>query len=398
MKRIAHGNPIFISNGQTEILKTVNLFLEADIQNLIFENPECLPISDIDESYNPVIPVCKELNTGAGPLDIFMITPNGDLVIIETKLWSNPEARRKVVAQILDYAKELSAWTYADLQRELNRKLGTKGNILYDFSTRTEAENILSETDFVDAVSRNLRIGKFMLIIAGDGIREGAKNLTEFISKAGNLNFSLAMVELPVFKNQADELIIFPRTIVKTIEIQKINIEISEGTRFVSDDHEKLNDNDTDVSPEIRKRRDFFTSFWTEFIENLQLDDPECPLPNVTKSQNIYLYPGNDKNAWISAYFATSHGSVVGVYLRFANNQKGGQIKEELEVYKEEMLEELGPHVIWRWDKNAVDAFTIRMPLEEVYDPKNRDLIKRFFSEWINKFVNVIRPKLKEID
>jgi hypothetical protein len=47
-----------------------------------------------------------------------MITPNGDIAIIETKLWRNPDARRKVIAQILDYANELSKWTYEDMQRE----------------------------------------------------------------------------------------------------------------------------------------------------------------------------------------------------------------------------------------------------------------------------------------
>ena len=108
MKKSAHGNPILINNNRLNILKRVNPYLEKDIQELIFKNPQCLPISDIDESYNPILPVCKELNTSVGPLDIFMITPNGDLVVIETKLWTNPESRRKVVAQILDYAKEMS--------------------------------------------------------------------------------------------------------------------------------------------------------------------------------------------------------------------------------------------------------------------------------------------------
>ena len=114
MKEKAPGNPILITKEETSVLPSINPLLEKDIQDLLFMNPECLPISDIDESYNPVIPVCKELYTSAGPLDIFMITPNGDLVIIETKLWSNPESRRKVVAQILDYAKELSTWSYSD--------------------------------------------------------------------------------------------------------------------------------------------------------------------------------------------------------------------------------------------------------------------------------------------
>ncbi len=35
-------------------------------------------------------------------------------MLVEAKLWRNPEARRKVIGQILDYAKELSRWNYED--------------------------------------------------------------------------------------------------------------------------------------------------------------------------------------------------------------------------------------------------------------------------------------------
>ena len=75
MKKSAHGNPILIKNNSVNILNRVNPFVEKDLQDIIFDHPECVPISDLDESYNPLIPVCKELSTNAGPLDIFMITP-----------------------------------------------------------------------------------------------------------------------------------------------------------------------------------------------------------------------------------------------------------------------------------------------------------------------------------
>ena len=94
MKKTAYGKPLFL-NLKNEItpLKKIEAKDELAIQELIFNNPNCLPISDIDESYNPVIPVCMELNTTVGPLDILMISPNGELTIVETKLWRNPEAR-----------------------------------------------------------------------------------------------------------------------------------------------------------------------------------------------------------------------------------------------------------------------------------------------------------------
>jgi hypothetical protein len=35
------------------------------------------------------------------------------------------------------------------------------------------------------------------------------------------------------------------------------------------------------------------------------------------------------------------------------------------------------------------------MPIEDVYANENREKIKEFFRNWINQFVNVIRPRLK---
>ena len=78
------------------------------------------------------VAICTELNTLAGPIDNFMVTPSGLPVLVECKLWRNPEARREVVSQILDYAKELSRWSSSDVQREVETPAETK-IILHNF-------------------------------------------------------------------------------------------------------------------------------------------------------------------------------------------------------------------------------------------------------------------------
>ena len=132
-----YATPILVgSNKSSTVLKRVPVsgkdsnYDEAFIQDIAFNHPSCLPITEIDRAYEGLIPVCIELNTPAGPLDILYVTPKGRLVVVEAKLWRNPEARRKVVGQILDYAKELSRWDYEDLQREVSRATKRKGNVL----------------------------------------------------------------------------------------------------------------------------------------------------------------------------------------------------------------------------------------------------------------------------
>lgn len=113
-----YSTPFIINeNNETEFLQRVPFgdggFSESWLQHRLFENPQSLPFGEIDPAYKAVCPLCMELNTGAGPIDIVYITPQGRLVLVETKLWRNPEARRKVIAQILDYAKELAQWSFA---------------------------------------------------------------------------------------------------------------------------------------------------------------------------------------------------------------------------------------------------------------------------------------------
>lgn len=394
MKKSAYGTPLLIENDKVETLERFEKFDELTIQNLVFNSPECLPISDIDESFNPLFPICKELRTPVGPLDVLMATPNGDLAIVETKLWRNPEARRKVVAQILDYANELSNWAYEDLQRELNRNLKTKGNNLYNILKAKFPDDIISESEFVDNISRNLKKGKFLLLIVGDGIKEGAVSITEFLSTSGHLNFVFGMVELTIYKMSSDKQIVLPRTIAKTVEIQKINIELPDGLMVTNISNDKSKTREKSNS-DLDKRRAFFTSFWKEFVDELDLDDPGQSLPDPTITQNLYVYPAGDKNSWISAYFSQSTKR-IGVYFRCTKNPKGQDTAEKIFEHKSQILSELGTEVIWTWDSPNIDGFGIRFSIEDVYDKQNREIIKDYFKHWINQFVNAIRPILKE--
>jgi len=77
--------------------------------NRLFENPTALPFGAIDPSYEKSVPICRELRTEAGPIDALFANEHGLLTILECKLWRNPQARREVVGQVLDYARALAA-------------------------------------------------------------------------------------------------------------------------------------------------------------------------------------------------------------------------------------------------------------------------------------------------
>jgi hypothetical protein len=94
---------------------------EAWLQRLIMRHPGLLPVDQIEPAFNTMVPICIELPTQCGFVDNLFVTPSGDIALVECKLWRSPEARRQVIAQIIDYAKEISKWTYENLQDAIGR-------------------------------------------------------------------------------------------------------------------------------------------------------------------------------------------------------------------------------------------------------------------------------------
>ena len=70
-------------------------FDEAWLQRLIMRHPSLLPVDQIEPAFNTLIPVCLELPTRSGYLDNLLVTPAGDLALVECKLSAQPggEAR-----------------------------------------------------------------------------------------------------------------------------------------------------------------------------------------------------------------------------------------------------------------------------------------------------------------
>lgn len=390
MKQTAYGQPLLINTDNSVSPLTKDDFKEEkDIQTLIVKYPECLPITDIDEAYNPLMPICEELSTPAGYVDIFMVNPNGELAILEAKLWRNPEARRKVVAQTLDYAKAMASWTYDDVEREVKKRTNAP---LYQQVANRYPDIVLPESDFIDSVNRNLSRGNFLLLIVGDGIREGASGIADFLSTAGYLNFTFAMIELTIYTDGSQKLLI-PKTLVKTVELSKVNVVIPEGMKLIQDENFEEH-NETALDPEYEEKKEWYTQFWKELVEELEFDDPGQVKPNPGKAQNLYVYPSSHKKAWISAYFAPSSNR-VGVYFRTANDQEGREIVSALEDQKDDMVKELNNEVTLEWQRQG--TIIKRMDYLDIFLDENREVLKNFFKTWLNKFVNVLRPRLKNL-
>ena len=197
-------------------------------------------------------------------------------VLVECKLWRNPEGRRQVVSQILDYAKELSRWSSSDLQREVSRRLKRDGNPVLEMVRAVKPE--VDEMQFNDALTANLRRGRFLLLIVGDGIREGVEAIAEYLQVHAGLHFSLGLVELPIYTMPNGDRLVAPRVLARTSIITRNVVALPDGYGF-----EEPEDPASEPDLERSALGDEQRQFWAEFLENLKLHDPEQPRPRPAR-------------------------------------------------------------------------------------------------------------------
>ncbi|MBO4438502.1 MAG: hypothetical protein J5798_04055 [Spirochaetaceae bacterium] len=224
-------SPIYIENNKAQKLKIMPVgkmeFSEDFIQDLCFNNTSLLPVEEIEPIYNGLIPLCRELSMPSGFCDVVYINESGLITLVECKLWKNPEARRKVIGQIIDYAKDLASWDYETFERNvlICRKGSEKSliEIIHNYSPDVD------ESTFIDNVYKNIKKGRFLLLIVGDGIRENTEEMVRFMNDYSKLSFTISLVELPIYKiENTESLIVAPRILVKTVEIVRNVLSIED--------------------------------------------------------------------------------------------------------------------------------------------------------------------------
>lgn len=259
---------------------------ESTLRDLLFRFPESLPIAAIDASYSGAVPICRELATPAGYMDALFVNSHGRMTLAEFKLWRNPQARREVIGQILDYTQAIAKWSYEDLQREVSRALGKKGNVLFEL-IRQNAQDA-KEAEFVDNVTRHLKRGEFLLLIVGDGIREGVENIVSFVQRHSGLHFNLALVEAAVFRDADNRILVQPRVLSRTEVVRRVvfdadpSVEPEEGQEDVLSDQQREN-----------------LRFWKAVLDAYSFSDVTVDIPTATKDSVLFVKVRNSGwNDW----------------------------------------------------------------------------------------------------
>lgn len=197
---------------------------EAWLQELLYAHPELMPVDEFDDSYSPAIPIGREVDTDRGPIDNLYVSPEGGITVVETKLWKNPEKHRTVVAQVIDYAKELATWDYDQLCTAVlasSRRRGEDVASLEEKVAQALSAAGMALHEFQENVAACLTEGNFLLLIVGDRISPNIALLTKAIQSAPGLGFMLGLAEMQLYEvNHGDDwpLIVVPEIVGRTVE------------------------------------------------------------------------------------------------------------------------------------------------------------------------------------
>lgn len=370
---------------------------EEQLQRLLFAHPNALPIAEIDDSFSGLIPLCMELDTPAGSIDVVFVTPSGRLALLETKLWRNPEARREVIGQILDYAKEMTNWDYSRLDAKVRQ--ARKNSDDYEFPGIAEwvarIHPALVLHRFQDAVTKSLMRGDYLLLVAGDGIREGVGAIAKYLDRNSALHFTFGLVECAIYENPLGGFFVQSRVLAQTIKLTRTVLTLADG-RLLEIEPDEPSDVGPDDRPDLVESREKFQKFWAEWLTMLRVEDSQS-MPEPARSTNQYFAMPKGSNSWISAYLAQSEGQ-AGVYLRIKRDPVGEYLFDALVAERDAVDEALGVRVEWHSrEKPNQNWVIVRKSFRGVLMVDSREAVQKWLADNIERFVAVFRPRIEHL-
>ncbi|MFQ5903911.1 MAG: hypothetical protein ACE5JO_09490 [Candidatus Binatia bacterium] len=192
--------------------------LEEALQTLIEKYPQILPGKQMDPgSDDPprFVLLCREMTSGGGSLDHLLVDQRGILTLLEAKLIQNPEARRAVVGQVLEYAASaVESWGNGRVRAKAAEFWSRHGKKLGDVIRENFGGHTDEEAFWVE-VEQNLQQGQIRLIIATDELWPEVRRIIEYLN--GEMKRAkIYGLELRCYGEESGSLVLVPNLIGQT--------------------------------------------------------------------------------------------------------------------------------------------------------------------------------------
>ncbi len=210
-------------------------FDEKYLQELLVKQPQLLPVTALRKDVGDLLCIGREVPTrDSGTIDNLYLSTGGYPVIVETKLWRNPQARREVVSQALDYVKDVVSRDFDWFEAAWHRFCQETGRDMQPLLTAlSNLDEELDETQYVDRLHLALSQGDVLALIVGDGIETRLQQLVSHLCReSAHLRYALGLVELRCYElDDHGQLLVVPRLVDEVEPVQRayVRIEFADG-------------------------------------------------------------------------------------------------------------------------------------------------------------------------
>lgn len=356
---------IVSKNGKNAVkLRRSSFEKESHLQKYISDNPEIIPVDEIEEGARFLVLDREFPLKRIGFVDIIGTDGSGNIYIIETKLFKNPD-KRAVVAQILEYGAGISQITPDAFIELLDQRIHDREGI----SLEEKLDDFFGEHEVViQGIKDSLVETSERFIVLMDLLSIELKNLVKFLNKSSY--FSIYIVELEVYKMDEYEMLI-PHIFGEEVEKNVVS-KISSGLTQAKENY-----------------IDFYLGVIYETNQRLNIG---LKSPRGNQYQQIPLGIGGVHFEW------SFHGrprNEFCVELHFEKKEKEWNIRtlNRMLEFRDEFEQAVGEKLIV--DENFASNWT------RIYFSTKGDIITEELADWaINKmvfFYNAAYPRLKEV-
>jgi hypothetical protein len=345
---------------------------EGYLQEYIHDNPESIPIYDIEEDKRLFV-FAREHSTESGPIDALAIDKDGDIYIVETKLYKNPD-KRYVVAQALDYGASLWKHSndFSEFINQVDQEVKNKFNI--GFKEKTKAFFYLEDEQvelLINSMKRNLFDGNLKFVILMDSMDERLKDLIIYINQ--NSQFDIYAVELEYYKYEEYEIMI-PKI---------FGVEVKKNVKTSSDSSRKTWSKDDFINDARNKiKDDEVFNIISELYDFIEKNADKLSFGSGAESGSVTFKfeDSRARSGYVSIFTVWSGGTIV---FRFAN------IKDRIgdkyvNLYYQKLKNALPSK---KWNENVLKGYGLRFFVKELFSDKNA----------MKSFKNTVMEYVKEI-
>lgn len=196
---VARKIALISGNNEVSLLDEAPAENELQMQELLKETPDLLPVDDF-ELTGPLMVVGRETTLASGAIDLVLLAPSGELVIVEFKTGPQNADFRSAVAQLLDYGAAIWGLSYDEFEAAVARRyfqaphctdLSLRGKqTIQEAAVAFWGEQRLAEGEpLATSLAEKLTRGDFHYVLVAQRFTDTMRRTLDYMSSFGGARF-----------------------------------------------------------------------------------------------------------------------------------------------------------------------------------------------------------------